>query len=88
MKEFTYTDLKDYLDKADKYDEGKTIKMYQDQTLLKVSLRAVVYLRTALIAWEETSKDSETIAWAIDLLEQHGHKRGRILEVAPAIRMG
>lgn len=90
MKEFTYLDLKDYLDKADKYDEPKTIKMYQitRDSQGRTCIKAVVYLRTALICWSLISESPDELADTLIEIRDHGHAQGRIAEVAPAIRMG
>lgn len=89
MKEFTYIKLEDYLAKADNYKDEKTIKMYQILTNTpQPTIRAVVYLHTAIMAWETKVSLPSELLNIEKSLEEHGHAHGIIKEVSPAIRMG
>lgn len=83
MKEFWYDDLDKYLSVADAYDNPKTVKMYELVTISeqgKKLLRAVTYLRTALIGWQRkvTQQDKDGF---MEKLDAHNHGLGFILEV-------
>lgn len=83
MKEFWYNSIEDYLEKSDHYDNPKTLKMFEmvnsDTPPLKI-LRAVTYLRTALIGWQMKINQDDYKAFK-EKLEIHDHCLGVILEV-------
>lgn len=83
MKEFTYQHLEDYLDKADKYDDPKIIKMVEVSSVEEskfYTIKAMVYLRTALICWETKVKLGDVDPLR-KVLKEHGHAEGRVVEV-------
>ena len=85
MKEFTYKELEDYLQKADTYEDPKIVKMFEvtvkdDPKLANV--KAMVYLRTALICWESSSLQGLNEVSALrKTLKEHNHCEGRVVEV-------
>ena len=86
MKEFTYLNLEEYLDKADKYDEPKIVKMFEVSTKegesqLIHSVKALVYLRTALICWESKLVGVNELSELRKVFKEHGHAEGRVVEV-------
>jgi len=81
MKEFWYTHIEDYLTKSDAYVDPKTIKLYEN--LAEGSsrkLRAITYLRTALIGWQ--GRWDEGLE---QMLKEHGHCEGRMEEVVAKV---
>ena len=86
MREFTYNNLEDYLQKADCYDDPKIIKIVEvtvkDNPKL-ANVKAIVYLRTALICWESSSLQGlNEINSLKKTLKEHNHAEGRVCEVA------
>ena len=84
MKEFTYLNLEEYLDKADKYEDPKIIKIVQVDAKEEANLycvKAMVYLRTALICWEDKNIDLDRVRSDKKILKEHGHAEGRVVEV-------
>ncbi len=88
MKHFTYTNLNDYLKIADAHEDVKTIKIVEELKHLNgnspcIGVRAVTYLRTALIQWvlyEDRKGKREDL---IRDLKKHHHAPGMMREVAP-----
>ncbi|MHA3965035.1 MAG: hypothetical protein AM325_016020 [Candidatus Thorarchaeota archaeon SMTZ1-45] len=83
MKEFWYDDIDRYLKLADAYDNPKTVKMYElvnSSEPGKKLLRAVTYLRTALVGWQKLVTQDTKDDFIVKL-ESHGHSLGVILEV-------
>ena len=69
--------------KADEYDNPKTVKMFEvsiveDQT--KKLFRAVTYLRTCIIGYQEKVNHS-LVGDLMKKCEAHEHDQGIILEV-------
>ena len=83
MKEFWFTEVGDYLVMADVNDNLKTIKMFSIENIDggRVLLKAVTYLRTALMGWQKKFATSGETTEYISKLTTHGHFRGVILEV-------
>lgn len=83
VKEFTYNNLDEYLDKADKYEDPKIIKIVEmsakEESNL-YNLKAMVYLRTALLCWEGKG-GLDVVKELLKELKQHGHAEGRVVEV-------
>ena len=76
MKEITYVNLQDYLEKSKAFDDPKVVKVYcdSDQGLC----RATTFMRTWLFKWVGTGSES-----VIKSLEESGHKKGRIQDIVP-----
>lgn len=83
MKEFWYENIDEYLVMADANDNPKTIKMFSIEKIDgdRVLLKAVTYLRTALMGWQKKFATLMETAEYVQKLATHGHFRGVILEV-------
>lgn len=83
MKEFWYSDIEKYLDKADQYDNPKTVKMYEISEVEgnKKLFKAVVNCRTYIIGFQGVTTDLNKIKELSEKCEKHKHAQGIILEV-------
>lgn len=79
MKEITYTEFNDYIEKSKAFEDPKIIKLYNEKDK---TCRAVTFLRTWLIQWQ-----GETSRQVVEILVESGHKKGKILDVVPMGRV-
>ena len=82
MKEITYTEFNDYIEKSKAFDDPKVAKIY---TLWDAGefgsvrmCKAVTFLRTWLLQWE--GKSSNEI---LEVLKESGHRSGKIQDIVP-----
>jgi len=83
MKEFWYKYIDEYLEKADTYDNPKIVKMFEilgTEEIGKKLFRAVTYLRTAIIGFQEVVDESKIDELA-KKCKAHEHSEGVIIEV-------
>ena len=83
MKEFYYTNLEEYLKKADAYDNPKQLKMFEVNRTNIPEMKdmiAVTYIRTALFGWRARVAE-EKVEEIVSQLRAHDHARGVMLEV-------
>ena len=83
MKEFWFLSIDEYLEKADKYDNPKTVKMYEVLTVEELGkrlFRAVAYLRTSIIGFQAVVESAKVEELA-KKCSVHGHSQGVMLEV-------
>lgn len=82
MKEITYTEFNDYIEKSKAFDDPKVIKVYKTwETGESGSVRwckAITFLRTWLLQW--TGQPSREV---VENLVESGHKKGKIIDVVP-----
>ena len=83
LKEFWYSNLEAYLDKADQYDNPKQIKMFSENKISNnlTEVLAVTYLRTCIMGIQAKLVAGKEVEPFVKALVEHGHARGVILEV-------
>ena len=86
MKEITYTEFNDYIEKSKAFDDPKIVKVY---TLWNTGecgsvrmCKGVTFLRTWLLQWKGESSNE-----ILEALRDSGHKKGRITDVVPMGRV-
>ena len=86
MKEITYTEFNDYIEKSKAFDDPKIIKIYNTWDLATstpfTACKAVTFLRTWLIQWQGKSTRE-----ALEILVESGHRKGKIIDVVPMGRV-
>ena len=88
MKQFTIENISNYLDKANAYDNPKTMKVVQVQVVSEglIRVRAVTFPQTFIIEWTQDLVSEDAKTW-IDQLEAVGHVRGTVKDVTTGPRI-
>ena len=86
MKEITYTEFNDYIEKSRAFDDPKVVKVY---TLWDTGefgatrmCKAITFLRTWLLQWKGITSNE-----IIESLTESGHRKGKIIDVVPMGRV-
>ncbi len=80
MKHFRYSDLEDYIEKANAYPDPKTVKMV---SLKDTVIYAIVNLHSSCIDYRVEFSSVESAEDVFTYLKDAGHKEGTVIESAP-----